>query len=57
MAAIKRKATFRYLFKKFDFLPLASEFLFSLLSFIVKNMEKFQSNSDIHTVGTGYRYV
>jgi hypothetical protein len=35
MAATKRRVSFRELFKKFNILPLASEFLLSLLSFIV----------------------
>lgn len=34
-------------FNKFNILPLASEFLLSLLSFIVDNMENFQANCDI----------
>jgi hypothetical protein len=48
--------TCRELFKKFNILPLASEFLLSLLSFVVDNIEKFQTNSDIHNICTRYRY-
>jgi hypothetical protein len=56
MAGAKRRAPCRELFNKFNILPLASEFLLSLLSFIVDNMDKFQTNSDIHSISTRYRY-
>jgi hypothetical protein len=48
MAATKRRASCRELFKKFNILPLASEFLLSLLPFVVNCMEIFHANSDIH---------
>jgi hypothetical protein len=56
MAATKRIASCRELLKKFNILPLASEFLLSLLSFVVDNMKKFQTNSHIHSISTRYRY-
>jgi hypothetical protein len=56
MAGTKRTASYRELFKKFNILPLASKFLFSLLSFVVDNIETFQTNSDIHHISTRYRY-
>jgi hypothetical protein len=56
MAGANRRACCRELFKKFNVLSLASEFLLSLLSFVVDNMEKFQINSDIHSISTRYRY-
>jgi hypothetical protein len=56
MAGAKRRASCKELFKKFNILPLASEFSLSLLSFVVDNMEKFQTNSDIHSISTRYRY-
>jgi hypothetical protein len=37
MVGTKRRASCRELFKKFNILPLASEFLLSLLSFVVEN--------------------
>jgi hypothetical protein len=40
----------------FDILPLVREFLLSLLSFVMHNMEKFQTNSGIHSILTGNRY-
>jgi hypothetical protein len=55
MAGTKRRASCGELFKKFNILPLASEFLLSLLSFVVGNLETFQTNSDIHNMSTRYR--
>jgi hypothetical protein len=56
MIAAKRKASCREVFRKFNILPLASEFLLSLMSFVVHNMEKFQNNSDMHSISARYRY-
>jgi hypothetical protein len=55
MAGTKRRASCRELFKKFNILPLASEFLLSL-SFVADNIETFQINSCIHNISTRYRY-
>jgi hypothetical protein len=56
MEGTKRRASCRELFKKFNILPLSSEFLLSLLSFVVDNIEKLQTNSDVHNISTTYRY-
>jgi hypothetical protein len=56
MAATKRRASFRELFKKFNIPKLDSELLLSLVSFIVDNMGRFQTDSDFHTISTRYRY-
>jgi hypothetical protein len=56
MAGIKRRASWRELFKKFNIIPPASEYLLSLLSFIVDKMEKFQTNSDIHSINTRHKH-
>jgi hypothetical protein len=56
MAGVKRIISCRELFKKFSILPLVSEFLLSLLSFVVNNMGKFQTNSDIHSINTGHKH-
>jgi hypothetical protein len=56
MAGTKRRASCRELFKKFNILPLLSECLLSLSSFVVDNIETFQTNSDIHHISTRYRY-
>jgi hypothetical protein len=52
----KRRASCRELFKKFNILPLVSKFLPSLSSFVVDNIEKFQTNPNIHNINTRYRY-
>jgi hypothetical protein len=57
MAGVKRRVSCRELFKNLiHYTPLASEFLLSLLSFGVDNMEKFQTNSDIHNINTRHKY-
>jgi hypothetical protein len=53
VAATKMRASCWELFKKLNILPLASEFLLSILSFLM-NTEKFQTNSDINSIR--YRY-
>jgi len=40
------------LFKKLQILPLSSQYILSLLMFVVKNRELFKSNSNIHHIGT-----
>jgi hypothetical protein len=42
------------LFKKFQILPLSSQYSFSWIMFIVKNGELFKLNSDIHHIETRY---
>jgi hypothetical protein len=39
----------RNLFKKLSILPFQSQYLFSLLMFVVKNKDFFKLNSDFHT--------
>jgi hypothetical protein len=53
MAGVIRSVSCRELFKKFNILPRASEFL---LSFVVDSMEKFQTNSDIHSINTRHKH-
>jgi hypothetical protein len=55
MVGIKKRVSCRELFKKFNTLPLASEFLLSLLLFIVDNMETFQTSSDIRSINTRHK--
>jgi hypothetical protein len=50
MAGFKRRVSCWEIFKKFNILALVSQFLLSLLSFIVDNGQKFQTNSDIHSI-------
>jgi hypothetical protein len=42
MADVKQTVSFGESFKKFNILPLANDFLLSLLSFTADNMEKYQ---------------
>jgi hypothetical protein len=42
----------RALFKKLQILPLSCEYIFSLLNFVINNLEHFQTNSAIHCVNT-----
>ena len=37
------------MFKKLNILPLHSQYILSLLLFVVKNTEKFTSNSEVHS--------
>jgi hypothetical protein len=56
VAGVKRIVFCRELFKKLNILPFASEYLLSLLSFVVDNMEKFQTNSDINNINTSHKH-
>jgi len=40
------------LFKKLNILPLHSQYIFSLLLFVVKNINMFKSNSVVHSINT-----
>jgi hypothetical protein len=53
---VLQKISCRELFKKCNILPLASEFILSLLSFVVDNIEKFKTNSDMHIVNTRHKH-
>jgi len=41
-------------FKKLQILPLYSQYIYSLLMFVVKNRDLFKLNSDIHKISTRY---
>jgi hypothetical protein len=45
----------RELFKKLNILPLHSQYILSLLLFVVKNTDEFTTNSDVHTINTRHR--
>jgi len=51
MNAGNRESCFE-LFKKLNFLPLYSQYILSLLLFIVKNINMFKSNSVVHSINT-----
>jgi hypothetical protein len=46
----------RNIFKELDILPLASQYLFSLLLFISYNKDVFQSNIDSHTTAQNLHF-
>jgi hypothetical protein len=46
----------RELLKKLQILPLQSQYIFSLLLFVIKNKNYFTSNIDIHDINTRYSY-
>jgi hypothetical protein len=50
MTGIRKRTPFGELFKKFNILLFASQFLMSLLSFVLDNTEKFQIQT--HSVQT-----
>jgi len=43
------------LFKKLNILPPHSQYILSLLLFVVKNIEDFISNSEVHSINTRHR--
>jgi len=46
------RASCRELFKKLKILPLASQYIYLLMLFVVDNLNYFTSNSDNHSIGT-----
>jgi hypothetical protein len=42
----------RHLFKQLRILPLQSQYIFSILLFVVKNKEVFTSNQEVHSINT-----
>jgi hypothetical protein len=44
------------LYKQLQILSLPSQYIFSLLIFVNKNRDLFQSNSEIHDINTHYNY-
>ena len=45
----------RELSKKLNILPLHSQYILSLLLFVVKNIDEFTSSSDVHSINTRHR--
>jgi len=43
------------LFKKLNILPLYSQYILLLLLFVVKNIDVFITNSEVHTINTRHR--
>jgi hypothetical protein len=55
IAGVKRRVSCRELFKEFNIFSLQVN-SYSLLLFIVENMEKFETNSDIHSINTRHKH-
>jgi hypothetical protein len=55
-AGVKKRVTYRELFNKFNILLPVSKFLLSLLSFIVNNMDRFQTNSNIYSINIRHKH-
>jgi hypothetical protein len=51
----RSRVSCRELFKKLKILPLPSQYIFSLLLFVIKNTDLFKSNSEIHSINTRHR--
>jgi len=47
-----RKVSCRNLFRKLKILPLMSQYMLSLMMFIIKNKNQFTVNSEIHNINT-----
>jgi hypothetical protein len=56
MAGVKSRVSCRKLFRKFNILPLASEFILCCLSCVVENLDKFKSNTDVHNLNTRWKH-
>jgi hypothetical protein len=50
MTGAHPRTSCRRLFKKFDILPVPSQYLYSLMNFFVNNQENFQTDSLIHNI-------
>jgi hypothetical protein len=48
--------TCRPLFKSWNILPFYLQYIFSISDFIVKNIDKYVTNSDIHNINTRQRF-
>ena len=54
MMNVETRESCRELFKEINILPLQSQYILSLLLFVVKNINMFKSNSVVHTINTGH---
>jgi hypothetical protein len=52
---VGNRESFRELFKKLNILPLHSQYILSLLLFVVKNIDEFTSDSSVHSINTRHR--
>jgi len=52
---VANRVSCRELFKKLNILPLHSQYILSLLLFVVKNVEEFISDSEVYCINTQLR--
>jgi hypothetical protein len=52
MVGASSRCSCRSLFRKLDILTLPCSYLYSLMLFVLKNMDNYQTNSSIHTMNT-----
>ena len=52
---VDNRVSCRELFKKLNILPLHSQYILSVLLFVVTNMDIFTINSDVHSINTRHR--
>jgi hypothetical protein len=52
MAVVGSRCSCRGLFKRLDILPVPSQYIFSLMTFVVYNLGSFQTNSFVHGLST-----
>jgi hypothetical protein len=52
MAGIRDRESCREYFRKLKILPLQSQYIYSLLLFVINNRQHFKINSDMHNINT-----
>jgi len=52
MVGTHPRASCRRLFKKLEILTVPSQYIYSLMSFFIRNQEKFQTNSSVRNIKT-----
>jgi hypothetical protein len=52
----RNRYSYRQLFKNPKILPLKSQYIFSLLLFVAKNRDSYESNSEIHDINTRFSF-
>ena len=52
---VHNRVSCRELFKKLNILPLRSQYILSIVLFVINNIHEFTINSDVHSIGTGHR--
>ena len=55
MMNVDNRVSCQKLFKKLNILPLHSQYILSLLLFVVKNINEFKYNFDVHSINTRHR--